>query len=179
MEWVGRASAPTHGARPRALVGLAIGRWVLINVSPRHVMRLEEVLPHVDGEVIRLGARVRTVREAAAALGVPETAIVKTLVVMCGGRPLAFIVRGDKRLDLAAVSRALGCEARLASPSEVVEATGYPVGGVPPVVPLETYIDRDVLALDVAYGGGGDERSLVRFSPGKLASLVGARPLDV
>ena len=86
-------------------------------------MGLEDV-----GEVVKLEVPVRTVREAARAVGVGEDKIIKTIVVNCGDEFRAYILRGNKRLDV----KSLGC--RLATPEEVLTVTGYPIGGVPPVL---------------------------------------------
>jgi len=131
-------------------------------------MRLEEV-----GERIVLPTPVRTVRQAAQAVGVSEDKIVKTLVVKCGEEYRAYVIRGNKRLDLDK----LGC--RMATPKEVAEVTGYNVGGVPPILKIPVYIDRELLAEDYVYGGGGDEYSLLRFRPARLVEMGLATPVDL
>ncbi|MEM1598570.1 MAG: aminoacyl-tRNA deacylase [Pyrobaculum sp.] len=131
-------------------------------------MKLNDV-----GEVIRLDVPVRTVRQAARAVGTSEDKIVKTLVVFCDGGYRAYVIRGNKKLDLAA----LNC--RLATPEEVLRATGYPVGGVPPVLNIPVYIDKDLLAEDYVYGGGGDEYTLLKFKPSVLVEKGLAKPIDL
>jgi prolyl-tRNA editing enzyme YbaK/EbsC (Cys-tRNA(Pro) deacylase) len=131
-------------------------------------MRLEEV-----GEVIALQIPVRTVREAARAVGVGEDKIIKTIVVNCGGEFRAYILRGTKRLDV----KSLGC--RLATPEEVLSVTGYPVGGVPPVLDIPVFIDEELLSEDYVYGGGGDDHSLLRFRPRDLVEKGLAEPVDL
>jgi len=131
-------------------------------------MRLEEV-----GEVIALQIPVRTVREAARAVGVGEDKIIKTIVVNCGGEFRAYILRGTKRLDV----KSLGC--RLATPEEVLSVTGYPVGGVPPVLGIPVFIDEELLSEDYVYGGGGDDHSLLKFRPRDLVEKGLAEPVDL
>lgn len=131
-------------------------------------MRLEEF-----GEVIRLQTPVRTVREAAQAIGVSEDKIVKTIVVYCNGEFRAYVIRGTKRLN----TKLLGC--RLATPDEVFTATGYSVGGVPPVLNIPVYIDRELLREDYVYGGGGDEYSLLKFKPIELVKRGFATPIEL
>jgi len=132
------------------------------------------------GELIRLKDRVSTVKEAAQALGVPQSYIVKTIIVVCDGRPLAIIVRGDKRLNLERLGARLSCsDVRLATWEEVKEFTGYDVGGVPPVLPLSTYVDSDVLKRDYVYGGGGDDHTLLKFSPRDLAERLSWKVVEV
>jgi len=129
-------------------------------------MRLGEV-----GEVIVLQTPVRTVREAARAVGVGEDKITKTIVVNCGGEFRAYILRGTKRLDI----KSLGC--RLATPEEVSSVTGYPVGAVPPVLDIPVFIDEELLVEDCVYGGGGDDHSLLKFKPRDLVEKGLAKPV--
>ncbi|MCC6035669.1 MAG: aminoacyl-tRNA deacylase [Pyrobaculum sp.] len=129
-------------------------------------MGLEDV-----GEVVKLEVPVRTVREAARAVGVGEDKIIKTIVVNCGGEFRAYILRGTKRLDV----KSLGC--RLATPEEVLSVTGYPVGGVPPVLNIPVFIDEELLNEDYVYGGGGDDHSLLRFKPRVLVEKGLAEPV--
>ena len=131
-------------------------------------MRLEEV-----GEVIALQIPVRTVREAARAVGVGEDKIIKTIVVNCGGEFRAYILRGTKRLNV----KSLGC--RLAKLEEVLSVTGYPVGGVPPVLGIPAFIDEELLSEDYVYGGGGDDHSLLKFRPRDLVEKGLAEPVDL
>lgn len=130
--------------------------------------RLEEL-----GELIRVERPVRTVKDAAGALGVDVEKIVKTIVVVCGADYRAYVVRGNKKLDL----KQLGC--RLATAEEVLSTTGFPVGGVPPALPIPVYIDRELLTEEYVYGGGGDEYSLLKFRPLDLVQKRLATPLDL
>jgi prolyl-tRNA editing enzyme YbaK/EbsC (Cys-tRNA(Pro) deacylase) len=123
------------------------------------------------GEVVKLEVPVRTVREAARAVGVGEDKIIKTIVVNCGGEFRAYILRGTKRLDV----KSLGC--RLATPEEVLTVTGYPIGGVPPVLNIPVFIDEELLNEDYVYGGGGDDHSLLRFKPRVLVEKGLAEPV--
>lgn len=72
----------------------------------------------------------RSARSAAKAVGAPEGAIVKTLVLPGDDRPFLALVAGDRRCDEAAVARRLGA-ARVTRPDAAVvrEATGFAIGG--------------------------------------------------
>ena len=76
----------------------------------------------------------RTVEEVAAFLKVPATQIVKTLLFMADGKPIAALVRGDYELNpvkLKAVTGATVLE--MATEDEVRRITGAPVGFAGPV----------------------------------------------
>ena len=124
----------------------------------------------------------RTVEEAARLLGVGRESVLKTLVLVDGGKTYAVVLRGDTRLDWGKLRRVVGGSPRLAGRREVLERTGYRAGGVPPVAlpqGVEVLVDRRVLELRVAYAGGGDPEALLELEPLRLVDAVGARVVDV
>lgn len=75
----------------------------------------------------------KTAEDAAAAIGCPVSAIVKSLVFVVDDQPVVALVPGDLRLDTEALSQiAGGGKVRRASLDEVREATGFAAGGTPP-----------------------------------------------
>ncbi|UIJ39376.1 proline--tRNA ligase [Desulfobaculum bizertense] len=76
-----------------------------------------------------------TVEEVAEFLGVPLSAIVKTLLFNVDGEPVAALVRGDRELNEIKLKNYLNAdeEPELASPEQVQEWTGAPVGFAGPV----------------------------------------------
>src|SRR4030042_602271 len=91
----------------------------------------------LDPNVVReLPADTSTAEAAAQAVGAPLGSIVKTLVFLADGTPLLVLVSGDRRADVHRLRAALGLSKkrlRLAPPAEVLDRTGFEVGGVPPV----------------------------------------------
>ncbi|MEB3756015.1 MAG: hypothetical protein GSR79_04065 [Desulfurococcales archaeon] len=146
--------------------------------------RLREWLENNDlnWKILRLNRRVKTVREAAHALGIDESGIVKTVIIECDHVFYACVIRGDSSLDFSKVASILGCSPRLAKPSEVRDVTGYDVGGVPPVsLPrsVRVLVDVRVLELDKAFAGGGDEYTLLEFNPRELKEKVDSIIVDI
>ncbi len=75
-----------------------------------------------------------TVEEVAALLDVNPPQVIKTLLYDADGQPVAALVRGDRELNEIKLKNALGCaELRMASPEQVREWTGAPVGFAGPV----------------------------------------------
>lgn len=131
--------------------------------------------------LIDVPGSAKTVDDAARFLGVDRSLIVKTLIVLCSSGLYAVIVPGDRRLDMGRLKEIAG-DCRLAKPREVVEHTGYPAGGVPPVAlppHVKIIVDRGVLGKPRVYGGGGDEKALLEFSPRELIENSGATVEDV
>src|SRR5262249_59962353 len=81
-----------------------------------------------------------TGESAARAAGCETAEIVKSLVLLCDGRPVLALVPGDRRADFEKIRRGAGAAtARIASPAEVADATGFAPGGVAPFpVPGDT-----------------------------------------
>lgn len=123
-----------------------------------------------------------TARAAARAVGAETAQIVKSLVFDLGGRYVLALVPGDRRADPRKVAAAAGSSsARIASPEQVLEATGFPAGGVAPF-PLPrveaVFLDQTLLAHDVVWIGAGSENHLVSIAPGELLRLTRARTID-
>lgn len=136
----------------------------------------------------RLPRSARTAELAAAALGVPQGAIVKSLLLLAGGEPLLVLVSGDRRADVAKVAalRGLPAEAVALAPAKVVEQlTGFPVGGVSPVTRtrdgrlLPTLMDRALFRFDEVWSAAGATRVVFSLPPARLAALAGAQIADV
>ncbi|MDP2666174.1 MAG: YbaK/EbsC family protein [Candidatus Diapherotrites archaeon] len=94
--------------------------------------------------------------------------IVKTIVCYTGGKdPLILaILEATQKVDFQKIKALLGVsEVRLATPEEVLNATGYEVGGVPPIsiYGSPTLIDPGVLTHPWVACGGGDTHSLLKI----------------
>ncbi len=75
---------------------------------------------------------VETVDKTSELSGHPRSSIVKTLLLKVGEEYLVTVIRGDRKLDLNKVEKALGRKARLARPDEVAAVLGAEVGAVTP-----------------------------------------------
>lgn len=140
----------------------------------------------VAGELVRPGGEMPTVARAASALGVEAGRIVKS-IVFChkkdASRACLAVAPGDGRVQLTKVARALGlAQLKLASPDAALAATGYPVGGIPPVGhvrALPVVLDASLAGLDEVFGGGGDLWHMLRISPAEIVRATGAIVADI
>ena len=115
-------------------------------------------------------------RQAAQAIGVDERQILKTLLFRDhAGSLVRVIASGPSRVNLDLLSQLASLDRpKLASPETVLEATGWPAGGVAPVgsrIPLKTYVDCGVLDWTRVFGGGGTEDTLVELAPADIIAL--------
>src|SRR3954447_10740851 len=127
-------------------------------------------------ELRTLGEPTATVAQAAAALGVEEGQIAKSIVFVMDGEPVVVVASGRHRIDQDKVCDALDCaEGRQASADEVRAATGFAIGGVPPIGHgLPVIFDTALLEYDVVYAAGGDGNTLFAVAPRQLAGCVHA-----
>ena len=130
----------------------------------------------LDVSVHTLEGSTKTVRDAAAAVGCDEEMIAKSIVFVCDGDPVVCVTSGPQRIDAERVAIALDCaEVRIATPDEVRAATGYPVGGVPPIGhALPVLFDEALLHQERIWVAAGDSNSLFEVDPRELIERVSA-----
>ncbi len=135
-----------------------------------------------DLDVRLMDDSTHTAAEAAAAVGAPVEAIVKSLVLMAGDAPLLGLVSGPNRVDTDVLSAELGVPVRMAKAREAKHASGYSIGGVPPFghpAPMPTVLDASLMQLEVVWAAAGSARAVFPISPSRLVELTGARVVRV
>lgn len=119
----------------------------------------------------------RTAVEAAAAVGCEVGQIVKSLVFMRGEDPVMVLCAGDRRV---AADR-LGL--RSATADQARAATGFAIGGVPPLGhdrPLETLIDSSLRRFPTVWCAAGTPYAVFEVGTDALiAAIPGGAVLDV
>jgi prolyl-tRNA editing enzyme YbaK/EbsC (Cys-tRNA(Pro) deacylase) len=118
----------------------------------------------------------RTAQDAAAAIGVEVGQIVKSLVFIADGEPVLVLASGANRVDEARVGARLGRTIERAPAALVREATGYAIGGVPPLghaTALPTLIDEDLLQFEVVWAAAGTPRDVFAIAPADLVRATG------
>jgi prolyl-tRNA editing enzyme YbaK/EbsC (Cys-tRNA(Pro) deacylase) len=126
----------------------------------------------LDAQVRELADSTRTAQEAADAVGAEVGQIVKSLVFMDGEEPLLCLCAGDRRVDTAK----LGEDVRQARGNEVREATGFAIGGVPPLgheQAVRTVIDASLRRFETVWCAGGTPHSVF---PVGTEALIAALP---
>lgn len=127
-----------------------------------------------------------TAQEAADAVGCALGQIVKTLFFMAESRPTMVLAAGDRQVDTALLAPILGVgrkKLKMGTPAEVMEYTGYPVGGVAPVgwpKPVDVVVDDSLKRFDEVWAAAGAPNAvfpartedLVRAVNGQWAAVV-------
>lgn len=145
------------------------------NDEPPHptALRVQERLRErgLEVEVRTLDASTRSAADAAVAVGCEEGQIVKSLVFTVEGRPIVCLCAGDRRVD----PEQLAPGAQPATPDEVREATGFAIGGVPPLGherPLATVIDASLRRFETVWAAAGTPRSVFAVCTADLIAAV-------
>lgn len=137
----------------------------------------------LEVEIRRFPQGTRTAEDAARAVGCVVGQIVKSLVFVVDGDPVVVLVAGDNRLDPERLAAALDADAaRRASGEEVRAATGFAIGGVPPLGharPLTTVIDEDLLKHEQVWAAAGLSDAVFAVAPAALEQATGARRADI
>jgi len=133
--------------------------------------RFAAATAHLELSPQRMPDSTHTAAEAAAAVGCEVGAIVKSLVFLADGVPVLALVCGDNRADLDRLGAALDAEMTKADARAVKTATGYSIGGVPPIghpEPVPTILDEDLLRFETVWSAAGDAQSVFPASPRDL-----------
>jgi prolyl-tRNA editing enzyme YbaK/EbsC (Cys-tRNA(Pro) deacylase) len=152
------------------------------------VARVQAALDALDLgiQVQRFEVPTATAAQAAAAIGCELGAIVKSLCFVIDGQPVLVLAAGDRRVDPKALRRIFQVskkKVKTADPDTVLAATGFAVGGVPPVghpSPLPTLIDESLARFETVYAaaGSGDTifpiayEALVEVTSGSVHELT-------
>jgi prolyl-tRNA editing enzyme YbaK/EbsC (Cys-tRNA(Pro) deacylase) len=148
---------------------------------PRAARRVAEALigrGHA-GEIRVLDASARSAAEAAAALGVGQQQIVKSLVFR-GRRsrqPILALVGGTSRVDTQLLEDHVGEPVERPDADWVREQTGFAIGGVPPLAhaaTLRTVADAGLVDLAQLWAAAGTPHTVFPMRGDELVRLTGA-----
>jgi Cys-tRNA(Pro) deacylase len=114
---------------------------------------------------------------AAAALGVTEHRVIKTLVMEEDSRsPFIVLMHGDKQVSAKAMARQIGVKTvQPCTPQKAEKITGYVVGGISPfgtrhLIPV--YMEASIAELPALYINAGKRGLLVSIKPRELIRLL-------
>jgi prolyl-tRNA editing enzyme YbaK/EbsC (Cys-tRNA(Pro) deacylase) len=134
--------------------------------------------------VIEHAESTRTAQEAAEKAGCELGQIVKSLIFRgeTDGKPILVLTSGSNRVDEKLISKYSGEPIGRADADFVRNATGFAIGGVPPighVQKMETYLDEDLLSHATIWAAGGTPKAVFELTPGALQKMTGGRIVRV
>lgn len=136
----------------------------------------------LDCEVLTLPGSTRTAEEAAEAVGCTVGEIAKSLVFRAGDSAVIAVVSGGDRVDTARLSEAVGAEVGRADAGFVRAATGFAIGGVPPLGhagPVALFMDRGLFRFARVWAAAGSPFSVFAIEPARLRDAAGAMIADL
>ncbi len=120
---------------------------------------------------------------SAAALGVEEHAVIKTLVMADeANKPLIVLMHGDRKVSTKNLARQIGRKrVEPCTPEAAQRHSGYQVGGTSPFgtrKPMPVFVQCSVLQLPRIYINGGRRGYLVGIKPMVLTQHLQAEVVD-
>ena len=113
---------------------------------------------------------MKKVATVAAHLGVQASDLIKTMLYLADGEPVAALVRGDREVQTVKLKNLLGAsEVEPLDEDRVWELTRLPVGYLGPVnLPIRSVADQEVMRMVNAVAGANEKgRHLVGVNPGR------------
>ena len=125
----------------------------------------------------------KTAVDAANVIGVAVGQIVKSLIFGVDGDLVLAYVSGSNMLDEKKLAAAAGgAKCARVDADAVRNATGFPIGGVPPfghLTPLRVFIDPDLLQYDEVWAAAGTWHDVFGIEPHKLVEASGGLVTDL
>lgn len=148
------------------------------NLSPS-AQKIQDLLisQGFDYLVMEHTESTRTAQEAADRAGCELGQIVKSLIFRgkTSGKPILVLTSGSNRVDEKRISQYAEEPIGRADADFVRSVTGYAIGGVPPVghtVPMETYIDEDLLQYPLIWAAAGTPNAIFELKTGDLEKMT-------
>jgi Cys-tRNA(Pro) deacylase len=125
----------------------------------------------------------KTAADAAAAIGVSVGQIVKSLVFGVDGEIVMALVSGSNQLDEKKLAAAAGgAKCARVDADAARDATGYPIGGVPPFghsTQLRVFVDPDLLQYDEVWAAAGTWNDNFGAAPADIVRVAGGVVTDL
>ena len=151
----------------------------------RNVRRVVEAAAALGLEIAPVGFPdgTKTAADAAAAIGVDVGQIVKSLVFAVDGQVVLAYVSGANQLDETKLAAAAGgARCSRVDADTVRQATGFPIGGVPPfghATALPVFVDPDLLAYDEVWAAAGTWTDVFAIAPTDLVGASGGTIVEL
>jgi len=137
----------------------------------------------LDISTRRFPEGTKTAADAAAAIGVTVGQIVKSLVFGVDNEIVMALVSGSNQLDEKKLALASGgAKCARVDADAVREATGYPIGGVPPfghTTQLRVFVDPDLLQYDEVWAAAGTWNDNFGAAPADIVRVAGGVVTDL
>lgn len=155
------------------------------NLTP-NAQKIHEVLKNLgfSFQIKELSDSTRTSSEAASAIGCQVGQIAKSLIFKGKNshQPILVIASGVNRVNEEKLSQLAGEGVEKANADFVYEATGFAIGGVPPLghkQKMQTFIDKNLLSYQEIWAAAGSPHAVFRLTPDDLVKITDGQVVSV
>jgi Cys-tRNA(Pro)/Cys-tRNA(Cys) deacylase len=121
--------------------------------------------------------------QAAEALGMPPSCVLKTLMLDVDGKPACAVIPSDHELAMKKVAAVFGGKnAEMMKPADAERLTGYHVGGISPFgqrKKVPTAIETTAMHEPFVLINGGQRGMLLRLAPVDALRILNAQAADM
>jgi len=121
--------------------------------------------------------------QAAEAMGVRPSIVLKTLMAQVDGKPVCVVVPSDEEVNMKKLAAAFGGKsAHMMKPADAERLTGYKVGGISPfgqkkLVP--TAVEEVATLEEEVFLNGGQRGLQIRLKSDDLIAALGGKAADL
>ncbi|MGM0397515.1 MAG: YbaK/EbsC family protein [Halobacteriota archaeon] len=137
----------------------------------------------VRPEVASFDEGTKTAADAADAIGCDVAQIASSIVMVADDRVVVVVTSGANHVDEDRVADALQADSvRMATPEEASDATGWSIGGVPPIChenDVPVLFDETLLDFDAVWAAAGTPDTVWPADPERLREMADATPVQV
>ena len=131
----------------------------------------------LSAKVFECNGQVKTSAQAAEQAETHSSKVIVKSILLINSEqePILIILLGKDKIDFEKIKKITTVkDVRLADPTEVLEITGYEVGGVPPIsiYGIKTLIDEEVVKKKKIICGGGDSNHLMKIEVQEILDNV-------
>ena len=121
--------------------------------------------------------------QAAEAMGVSPSIVLKTLMAEVDGRPVCVVVPSDEEVNMKKLAAAFGGKsAHMMKLADAERLTGYKVGGISPFgqrKQVPTAVEELATLEDEVFLNGGQRGLQIRMKPDDLVAALGGLAADL
>ncbi len=135
-------------------------------------------------KVLEMEQHTRTAQQAADSVGCTLGQIAKSLIFkgLESGKAILVLTSGVNRVNEGGLSASLNEPIGRADPDFVRAATGFAIGGVPPIghpQPIETYIDEELMNYAQIWAAAGTPFAVFELTPADLKTMTRGKVVGV
>jgi Cys-tRNA(Pro) deacylase len=138
----------------------------------------------LDCQVVEMQTTTRSAQDAAQALGCRVEQIVKSMVFKGKKtqKPVLVLAGGANRVNVKNLREHVSEAVKMADPHFVQAATGFAIGGVPPIghaQKLKTFIDEDLMQHEEIWAAAGTSNTMFKITPHDLQKITSGQVISI